>query len=70
MKVEFEDRRSGDGSRLRPGALRCEDCGTTWFDQHPQLAVSAGRCCRRCGGRLHTERRQPAVVKAAVVRAA
>ncbi len=64
MKREFEERRSG-GVPLRPGALRCEDCGTTWFEQYAELAVSAGRCCRRCGGRLHTERRQPAMERAA-----
>ena len=59
------ERRAAQSSLLRPGALRCEDCGTTWFEQHAELAVRAGRCCRRCGGSLHTERRQRIVQKAA-----
>ncbi len=65
MNREYEERRTSGAGSLRPGALRCEDCGTTWFEQHAELAVSAGRCCRRCGGRLHTERRQLPVQQAA-----
>jgi hypothetical protein len=37
--------------------MRCEGCGTTWFDQlAAQLAVGWSHC-RRCGGALHGERR-------------
>ena len=50
------DRRSTLSAPLRPGALRCEGCGTTWFDRMAQYYASACRC-RRCGGRLHGERR-------------
>ena len=60
MQVETE-RRAPQSAPLRHGSMRCGECGTTWFDQHPELAVAAGRSCRRCGGRLHTERRQPAL---------
>ena len=59
------ERRSPQSTELRPGAMRCTDCGTTWFDQLAHLAVRAGRSCRRCGGKLHTERRQNAVTRAA-----
>jgi hypothetical protein len=59
METEFEtERRAPESAPLRAGALRCGDCGTTWFEAHAELAARAGRCCRRCGGRLHTERRQ------------
>lgn len=51
------DRRSPESRQLRHGALRCEDCGTTWFDQLADQIVSTGRRCCRCGGALHTERR-------------
>ena len=62
MEMQFEEeRRSPQSTPLRPGAMRCQGCGTTWFDQHAELAVGAGRSCRRCGDRLHTERRQPVV---------
>ena len=50
------DRRAPDSSRLRAGALRCESCGTTWFDRLAQYYAAACKC-RRCGGRLHGERR-------------
>jgi len=59
------ERRTAGSKPLRPGSLRCEDCGTTWFDQLADLAVRAGRRCRRCNGRLHTERRGTAVGRAA-----
>jgi hypothetical protein len=52
-----EDRRRPDSRPLRAGAIRCEDCGTTWFDQLAEHIVNVGRRCRRCGGALHTERR-------------
>jgi hypothetical protein len=55
------DRRAPGSTPLRAGALRCEDCGTTWFDQLAVHVVNAGRKCRRCGGTLHTERRKQAV---------
>jgi hypothetical protein len=57
---EGPDRRSENSGPLRPGALRCEDCGTTWFDQLAQHIAGAGRRCRRCGGHVHTERRDGA----------
>ena len=63
-QVEME-RRSPQSTPLRPGAMRCPGCGTTWFDDHADLAVRAGRSCRRCGDRLHVERRQPGVRRAA-----
>jgi rRNA maturation endonuclease Nob1 len=59
------DRRRPGSGPLRPGALRCEDCGTTWFDQLAAVVVHSGRRCRRCGGRLHTERRKSAGGEAA-----
>lgn len=59
------ERRSPKSTLLKPGAMRCGDCGTTWFDQLAHLAVRAGRSCRRCGGSLHVERRQRAVEQAA-----
>lgn len=59
------ERRSPQSAPLRSGAMRCSDCGTTWFDQLADLAVRAGRSCRRCGGRLHIERRRRAVERAA-----
>ena len=66
MNIELEtERRAPQSSLLRAGALRCEDCGTTWFEQHAELAVRAGRCCKRCRGRLHTERRQRIIETAA-----
>lgn len=52
------DRRSPGSMALRAGALRCEDCGTTWFDQLAVHIVNSGRRCRRCGGSLHAERRK------------
>ncbi len=55
-----EDRRSPATAQLRAGALRCEDCGTTWFDAIAQYHAADCRC-RRCGGRMHGERRVPAV---------
>ncbi len=59
MDTKYEtERRSDRSAPLRPGALRCGDCGTTWFEQHAHLAVNAGKRCRRCQGALHTERRQ------------
>jgi hypothetical protein len=64
MSKHFE-RRAADSKPLRSGAMRCEDCGTTWFDQLAELAVRAGRTCRRCGGTLHTERRTRTVERAA-----
>jgi len=66
MKTQLEnERRSSQSAPLRPGALRCCDCGTTWFDAHADLAARAGRSCRRCGGALHTERRQATARRAA-----
>lgn len=59
------DRRSAGTRPLRTGALRCEDCGTTWFDQLAEHLVRLGRTCRRCGGSLHTERRGQRAVRAA-----
>ena len=57
MKDQRDEDRRGPGSRpLRSGALRCEECGTTWFDHLAQHYVAACTC-RRCGGRLHGERR-------------
>jgi hypothetical protein len=50
------DRRRPDSRPLRSGALRCETCGTTWFDPLAQYYATACKC-RRCGGRLHGERR-------------
>jgi hypothetical protein len=58
------ERRSPTSVPLRQGALRCCDCGTTWFETHAELAERAGRRCRRCGGQLHTERRQPTASQA------
>ena len=57
MDVKGLERRAPESGLLRAGALRCEDCGTTWFDQLASQIVGAGRRCRRCGGQLHTERR-------------
>jgi hypothetical protein len=66
MNFESEtERRAPQSSLLRPGALRCQACGTTWFEQHAELAVRAGRCCKRCGGKLHTERRGRLMERAA-----
>ena len=66
MKTELDtERRSTQSAPLRPGALRCGNCGTTWFEAHAELAACAGRSCRRCGGALHTERRQAAAVRRA-----
>ncbi|HEV2999921.1 MAG TPA: hypothetical protein VGW75_04195 [Solirubrobacteraceae bacterium] len=62
-----DDRRAPGSTALRPGALRCESCGTTWFDRMAQYYAAACRC-RRCGGRLHGERR--AAGRLAVERAA
>lgn len=57
MEREMQsDRRSPASAPLRAGALRCEACGTTWFDALAQFFASSCRC-RRCGGRLHGERR-------------
>ena len=57
MEFEVQSDRRGPGSRpLRAGALRCESCGTTWFDRLAQFYADACKC-RRCGGRLHGERR-------------
>ncbi|HEX2087685.1 MAG TPA: hypothetical protein VHF89_18515 [Solirubrobacteraceae bacterium] len=58
------DRRSPASSLLRAGALRCEECGTTWFDALAQHYAAACRC-RRCGGRLHGERRLAGIAKRA-----
>ena len=68
MELETEDRRAPASTQLRHGALRCEACGTTWFDALAQHYATACRC-RRCGGRLHGERRARAAV-ASVTRAA
>jgi hypothetical protein len=57
MTMTDAERRSQASAPLKPGAMRCTDCGTTWFDQLAHLAVRAGRSCRRCGGLLHVERR-------------
>jgi hypothetical protein len=57
VDIKGLERRDPASRALRPGALRCEDCGTTWFDQLADHIVGVGRRCRRCGGRLHTERR-------------
>ena len=67
VDVKGQDRRAPGSRLLRAGALRCEDCGTTWFDQLAEQIAGVGRRCRRCGGRLHTERRdkQSAVTRAA-----
>lgn len=62
------DRRAPGSSRLRPGALRCDACGTTWFDPLAQHYADACRC-RRCGGKLHGERRS-AVAAVGLSRAA
>ena len=67
MDVRELERRAPGSRALRAGALRCEDCGTTWFDQLAEQIVGVGRRCRRCGGQLHTERRGK---RAAVGRAA
>jgi len=56
-EVVVQDRRKPESPPLRAGALRCEECGTTWFDQLAEYVVRTGRRCRRCGGSLHTERR-------------
>ena len=57
MERQIQSDRRAPGSRsLRPGALRCDACGTTWFDPLAQHYADACRC-RRCGGRLHGERR-------------
>jgi hypothetical protein len=58
------DRRAPGSKQLRAGAIRCEDCGTTWFDQLAEHIVDAGRRCRRCGGQLHTERRRRSQLRA------
>jgi hypothetical protein len=57
VDLKEQERRAPGTRQLRAGALRCEDCGTTWFDQLADHIVGVGRRCRRCGGRLHTERR-------------
>lgn len=59
------DRRGTESRPLRSGALRCEECGTTWFDQLAEAIVRTGRRCRRCGGQLHTERRRRAAAERA-----
>jgi hypothetical protein len=57
MQLEGEtDRRAPDSPPLRTGAMRCEACGTTWFDSLAYQYATGCRC-RRCGGRLHHERR-------------
>ena len=57
MQLEAQsDRRAPDSRMLRTGALRCETCGTTWFDALAQPFANACKC-RRCGGRMHGERR-------------
>jgi uncharacterized protein (DUF983 family) len=56
--VKTADRRAPGSRLLRAGAIRCGDCGTTWFDQLAEHLVGSGRRCRRCGGELHTERRK------------
>jgi hypothetical protein len=61
---EQSDRRQPGTRPLRPGALRCEACGTTWFDRLAYVYANACRC-RRCGGRLHGERRGAMVQQAA-----
>ena len=58
------ERRSAGTRPLRPGALRCDACGTTWFDALAQAYAATCRC-RRCGGTLHGERRAPGAVAAA-----
>ena len=63
------DRRATGSRPLRAGALRCTSCGTTWFDQLAAHLQGFRRPCRRCGGDLHTERRQAATA-ARVMRAA
>jgi hypothetical protein len=57
--AEQPDRRAPGSMPLRDGALRCEDCGTTWFDRLAVHLKGLERRCRRCGGSLHTERRPP-----------
>ena len=59
------DRRAPGSTMLRAGAIRCGDCGTTWFDQLAEHLVGSGRRCRRCGGALHTERRRRAAAERA-----
>jgi hypothetical protein len=58
------ERRAPGSSPLRAGALRCESCGTTWFDALAQHYAAACKC-RRCGGRLHGERRGMLAARAA-----
>jgi len=69
VRIE-EDRRRPGSEPLRADALRCEDCGTMWYDQLAELIASVGRRCRRCGGRLHAERRKQAAAVAGATRQA
>jgi hypothetical protein len=65
MELDVQtERRAQDSRPLRPGALRCESCGTTWFDPLAQHYATVCKC-RRCGGRLHGERRGLAALKTA-----
>jgi hypothetical protein len=52
------DRRAPGTAPLRAGALRCEGCGTTWFDHVAAQLANGWARCRRCGGTLHGERRE------------
>ena len=52
------DRRASESAPLRTGALRCDGCGTTWFDHIAAQFANGWSHCRRCGGTLHGERRQ------------
>ena len=53
-----QDRRAAGSGPLRSDALRCEGCGTTWFDHVAAQLASGWSHCRRCGGTLHGERRE------------
>ena len=55
--TQTDDRRAAGSSPMRGGALRCERCGTTWFDQLTRHVAWMAKTCRRCGGSLHEERR-------------
>ena len=58
MIERAQERRAPQSKPLGTGALRCEACGTTWFEQLVEHIVGVGCHCRRCGGQLHTERRK------------
>ena len=50
----FERRHANE--HLHERAMRCEECGMVWFSAVAQIASAWARCVR-CGGRVHTERR-------------